>query len=144
VGASLAKALIAVRESSGNITREILEAICRRRFSPEILAMMDLRQNTSLSAEKTDKLGQSSLEVDTDEEEEDIQPSTHDWLEMVKVMKAATSVMASHKQQQLSSVCTLATDDKIFPDKNLKLMTPADFTAKTSKSTLTTTRLYHP
>jgi hypothetical protein len=45
-----------------------------------------------------------------------MQPSAHDWLEMVKVVKGANSVLTAHKQQQLSSVCTLATDDKIFPE----------------------------
>jgi hypothetical protein len=47
VGTSLAKAIVAVRESSGNITREILQTICRHKFSPEMLGQIDFTKSLS-------------------------------------------------------------------------------------------------
>jgi hypothetical protein len=55
---------------------------------------------------------------------------------MVKVVKAATSVLAAHNQQQKSSGSTLASDDQTFAKKNLTLMSPADFTSEKVKPTL--------
>jgi hypothetical protein len=46
VGSSLAKAIVAVRESSGNITRDILQTICWPKFSPEILGQIDFTQKS--------------------------------------------------------------------------------------------------
>jgi hypothetical protein len=41
-------------------------------------------------------------------------------MEMAKVVKAATNVLTAHKQKEMSSFCTLATNNMIFASKKLK------------------------
>jgi hypothetical protein len=43
------RAIVALQEGSVNITRDNLQTICRPKFSPDILAMIDFTQNKSLS-----------------------------------------------------------------------------------------------
>lgn len=60
----LARAIVAVREGSGNITPEILETIARRRFPSGVIENIDFTQNTRLGRDVED-----SDETDSDSDE---------------------------------------------------------------------------
>jgi hypothetical protein len=110
----LAKAIVAVREDSGYITRDNLQTICRRKLSPKILAVIDCTQNKSLSTNRSDQLIE-----DKTTKEVDIKSNTRDWMEMVNVVKAATTVLVARKQQQQPSGSTLGSYDQTFAKKSL-------------------------
>ena len=76
IKAKLAKALVAVRENSGNITPEVLESICRRKFSSLILSMIDFTKNKKVveSSEEEDSECEGSPS-DSDGEEDQTKPS---------------------------------------------------------------------
>jgi hypothetical protein len=50
IKSKLAKALITVRENSGNLTLEVLETICRRKFTVQVVELLDFVPNPALSA----------------------------------------------------------------------------------------------
>jgi hypothetical protein len=61
IKAKLAKALITIRENSGNLTLEVLETICRQKFDRQVVEMLDFSPNPALA-------GQLSENEDDDEQ----------------------------------------------------------------------------
>lgn len=126
VKVKLARTIIAVRESSGNITPEILAALMRRPLSNGVINFIDFEKNASLS-ENSDTSG-----ADGEGEDEGGQDSFGEWsqgqgndwglrAELVDVIKAATSVIAQAN----------ANSPKVEPvsleKPKVQLMSPGDF-----------------
>ena len=72
IGRKLSKAIVAVRQSSGNITAEILTTISRRQFSVEELKGLDFAQNVDLAnlANRSESESESTSEYESGSEAE--------------------------------------------------------------------------
>ena len=148
IKAKLARALVAVRENSGNITPDVLETICRKKFSDKLLREIDFTKNKNLPAVATseeDSEASASSESDTDAEPQS-EPSGTDWAEVAKVIRAAKQVIESQqtvKQEEKKGTACLSPDkaEKKSDKKSGKpfiLKSPADFmTPKKASSDLT-------
>ena len=137
--AKLARALVASRENSGNI----------KKFSDKLLSKIDFTKNKNLPAVATseeDSEASASSESDTDAEPQS-EPSSTDWAEVAKVIRAAKQVIESQqtvKQEEKKGTACLFSDkaekksDK-KSGKPLILKPPADFmTPKKASPDLTT------
>ena len=139
IKAKLARALMAVRENSGNITPDVLETICRKKFSDKLLRKIDFTKNKNLPAVATseeDSEASASSESDTDAEPQS-EPSGTDWAEVAKVIRAAKQVIESQQTVKQEDTAEKKSDKK--SGKPLILKSPADFmTPKKASSDLTT------
>jgi hypothetical protein len=120
VGHKLAKAIVSVRESSGNISRVVLETIMRRGLTPEVEALIDFRENSSLA--------EDMVYEDSVEEREDgptCSQQINNIPELKRVIQAASSIIAAN-QKPTSRISTPAVGQGHSLGKPL-LMSPADF-----------------
>lgn len=136
IKAKLARAIVAVRENSGNITPDVLQTICRKTFSAKLLKKIDFTKNKNLPAVATSEDSEASAsETDSDAEPQS-EPSGTDWSEVAKVIRAAKQVIEGQqvqKQTESKETTTLSSSEKLEKKsgkksgKSLILKSPADF-----------------
>ncbi|XP_013412724.1 uncharacterized protein LOC106175329 [Lingula anatina] len=118
VGARLARALVSVRENAGNITRSVLETLCRRTFTEIELEGIDFAPNSSFQDPECDDAGPASA-IKTE-----VSPprSSSDWASLLKPnVDAAKPVVATSLAPPVVSAGGA-------PAPKPLLLTPAAFT----------------
>jgi len=123
VNRALAGVLLSLRENSGNIDRQIVEAVSRRTYSEEDLLLIDFRHNDSLlsvergqclestqahtassSSRLTKGPGKFVKDLSSsceDSDDEDFVPTRGEWKEMLSALQSTARLIARQDKPEL-------------------------------------------